>query len=64
VALSSIKKISKKKAKRCKKKKKEKAAPQKQKRGREEKKSEVLTSFLVPLLSCILCLLKLGLIRV
>ena len=41
---------------------KEKAAPQKQKTGREEKNSEVLTSFLVLLLSCILCLLKLRLI--
>ena len=48
VALSSIKKISKKKAKRCKKKMKEKAAPQKQKKGREEKKFRSAYIFFSP----------------
>jgi len=45
VALSSIKKISKKKAKRCKKKMKEKAAPQKQKREGKKKIPKCLHLF-------------------
>jgi len=59
------KKISKQKAKRCKKKTKErKSRTLKEKEERREKNSEVLAFFLVPLLSCMHCLLELDLIQV